>query len=116
MNEKLQNALIQLAEKLGTTVEYLFSIMIRQALTQGITNLVVAFIMVLSVTWLFKLLKTDIDELTNEQDIKFTICLAMAGVLIATTGFYTLFSLQETITCFTNPEFWALEQILNKLK
>lgn len=113
MNEELSKALATLAAKLGTTVEHLWSVLIRQAYIDGITSLVTligALAFGLGVIILFRYLQTK----HKEHLAKY----APIGMEYIVLGFILLFilciagnQLYWVISDFFNPEFYALRQL-----
>jgi hypothetical protein len=112
MKEKTQHLLEQLATKFGTTVEHLWNILIYQAKIEGI--LYIVSIIVFSVICIFELrwyqkLKIENSLWSEEKE---------QGAFILTLIIYTILviiifcGLPYVITCFYNPEYWALKQLI----
>jgi len=122
--ENLAELLKELAVQLGTTSEYLWSVLIAQAHIQVITHIYVTVIVLLTAGILFlvhrKLMKPikeddrswnkydDIEVLAPIMGVLGVICLgAVIGVAFGI--------IPELITAIFNPEYWALQEILKQL-
>jgi hypothetical protein len=115
---ELTKLLEQLAEKLGTTVEHLWKVLLQQAEVEkilcsvwmnialyGFGGIFLA-IVVIFILWIVKG--------WDEDGIGF---LFFVGVVIFITGiclYYCNYSNLLTLT--NNPEYWALQEILKQLK
>lgn len=115
--KELNTILEQLAAKIGTTVEYLWAVLIKQAHVNATINLSFAILaLALIITALcfiptIKRLPHPDTWNTTEREIGWSI---FAGVIV----FFTI----VFIACFIpginqllNPEYWALNQILEKM-
>lgn len=110
----------QLAIKLGVTAEHLWEVLIRQAQITAIQYTIFSiFILSAIVTWdIYGINKT---RKRNGQDYPDWDGDAVAfvwGSVLLFTGFalgVTIPLMIEAITCFINPEYWALRQILNSI-
>lgn len=100
----------KLAEKLGTTAEHVYSVMVRQATVEGIKYTVIAtfFLVVamLILTTITRILKKDSEMLGYKFD-DFDRCVwtIVGGVLlIFSVGFTGAFA-GDAMTAFLNPEY-----------
>lgn len=115
MEEKIFSMLDVLAEKLNTTVEHLWAVLVNQAPIEGVSYLLVtgiAFIVgVCSLRFACKLFdRADFDNGNNEV-ISFVISLVI-GVICVIGSIATFFSEFLNIAgAFFNPEYWALERL-----
>ncbi len=119
MNDKLQNILADLAEKFGTTVDHLWTIMVRQAMISGIMDIInILFILGVTVVYskfLIWYLRNQKDLDDNEFMYGFLCPLVMilGGVgTIMLIGVGLTANIYDLITAFGNPEYWALHQII----
>jgi len=119
MNEKTEQLLQSLAEKLGTTVEYLWIVLVNQAKYHAIISLIqMAFIFAI----VFTTIKLHI-KFSKKIDGKNTIyydkeeLVIIPMVLAAITSVILLmFFLAGTSDLFSaifNPEYWALKRIMS---
>jgi hypothetical protein len=123
MNEQQAKLIEQLAVKLGTTTEYLWGIMCRQAQIDAIISIILVGVAILGsialVIVVRKIFK-DVEQdkkwvVTNGFDyvvpIVFWVC---AGWLVFDV--ITIFSISNIVTALSNPEYWALEKIMEMIK
>lgn len=120
--EELTNLLSQLAEKLGTTTEYLWSVLIKQAPISALTTLLQMVFMVVVGIALFKvhkwLCKTPEGEHYSRYDDYEE--LAVVPMILAGIGYMIIviilfFCMSDVVNGLFNPEYWALKEILGKL-
>jgi hypothetical protein len=114
MNDKTQEALVALSEKLGTTTEYLWTILVHQARYDIITSVIQMIIMFLIVYWTIKL---HIKFYKSDAYYKDSVVFAMifAGGLSIIMIIFFLNGFNELVSAIFNPEFWALNRILHIL-
>ena len=122
MDDNTLKALTDLAEKLGTTSEYLWGVLLRQAPISSTINMAVMTIFVaLAVFFILKVrAKTKAPPATEDCPYPRPDWVDDDGVLA--WGLSILFallvalivgcSIEAAITGFVNPEYWALHQIL----
>ena len=123
MDQNTLQALTALAAKLGTTAEYLWGVLLRQAPITGATDLIVMTSWVTAVVlWArFVSRQTAKPAPTAEDrypsaawDDDLGVALAWASVvaIAAITALIIGSSLSTTVAALVNPEYWALRQIL----
>jgi heme/copper-type cytochrome/quinol oxidase subunit 2 len=107
-----------LADKLGTTTQYLWNILVQQAPIQATIIVVQIVVLLLFCAFLFRLHKKFLaDELGYDFDdhpirvLGMIIGAIIAIVLLVTSFFY----LPDIINGYFHPEYWALDHILNAL-
>jgi len=122
MDDKTLQALTTLAAKLGTTAEYLWGVLLKQApLTGAIDMLLTAAWVIGAVMWCrFVIRKTTERKATDDdrypradwesEPAFFAWVSAVAVALIA--GLAVSSGLATTVAALVNPEYWALKQIL----
>ena len=122
MNEQLQQVLIELCEKLGTTVEHLWTVLIRQSYISGISDVVSILMWTLFCLWSYRLIqkKTTVPPETKANPypdadweeagkvIAWMIWGSMTGIFLMIVGC----SLSTIIGALANPEYWALKQLI----
>lgn len=122
MDEKYQALIEALANKLGTTAEHLWGVLVRQAPISGVVDLVLCIVIATVTVWFVSLVKhkTTAPAATDEyrhpraewqEEAAF---LAWAVALIA--GVFALVcvicSAEGIAAAFANPEYWALKQLV----
>lgn len=118
--EQIAGVLEKLATKLGITVEYLWTVLVRQAYMEGIVYLVWFFVLILfsligipkSIKWVKGLPQ---DE-TFGYDVQYIFAMVGLAVLFAIVIFSIPSMFSDGIQRLLNPEYFALEKILNVLK
>lgn len=123
MNENTLKLLEQLAQKLGTTTEYLWNILIKQAYIDATITLIQIIIVVIYCIvlwklhiWLCKIPKNE--HLTRYEKheelagIPMFLGLSVAVILLIVS----IISLQYVFIGYLHPEYWALKEILNNIK
>ena len=123
MNEQTTKLIEQIAQKLGTTTEYLWSVLLNQA---PIDATVLFFKTVCVILFGLELLKIHKRLLKKESEYSETGYEkyeegAIVPMIIATTIFAILFiicffCIGDIVNGYFNPEYWALERILHKCK
>ena len=117
MNDKFAELLEKLAVKLGTTAEHLWVVLIAQAKIYGWTQIIIGsflFVLVLFATTVFfhlrKKLNKDYDDgrLICSLIMMFFACMFFCGQFFST--------IQDIITVFNNPEYYALKEVTKMLK
>ena len=118
MNETTEKLVRELAEKLGTTTEHLWGVLIRQAYIQGVTDIVIAITLVAATTYIGRYVgkKTkwggDIKhypEWCDEGAIIAWLTVFSMGLFAA---FIVLQALSASVPALLNPEYWALKQLI----
>ena len=120
MKEQIVTLIEQLAQKLGTTTEYLWNVLIAQANVQiyiFITVFVSTIIGIIVAVYLLKYTQ----KYWDKEDAPMTAWLALGfGTVvgfIALIGIvFTIANISDVITAIRNPEYWALKEVLNVLK
>ena len=123
MND-LTLALQQLAAKLGTTVEMLWGVLLKQAPIAATINLIgcIAFTgLTVFITYFVKRRttkppRTEDDSYPHadwEDEGAFIAWVVTAGLIIATVVFVGV-NAQNIVAGFFNPQYWALTQIMGK--
>jgi hypothetical protein len=111
----------KLATKLGTTTEYLWGILIKQAPVSATKHLLFFIITTIVGVLLFflhkRLMKEDEyeDTVYDDLEVKATAPMIIGAIIWAIFFITSLILLEDVITGFINPEYWALNKILNIL-
>ena len=115
MNETTDKLIRDLAEKLGTTAEHLWGVLIRQAPITAITDLIECLILVaVYVYGRHRLMRwhKSLQETNDADHPGFLILYVGFVLLLCITIICALFSVSGIVTAFMNPEYWALKQIV----
>lgn len=115
MNETTEKLIRDLAERLGTTAEHLWSVLIRQAPITAITNLLECLILVAVCVYYRHRLVLWQKRLRDTCDADHpALPPAYIGlvVLLCITIIHALLTASGIVTAFANPEYWALKQIV----
>lgn len=123
MEERYLKVIETLSAKLGTTAEHLWGVLIKQAAISGTVDLVLCLSLIALSTGLVTLVhrKTLVPEPTKgnkypsaewgEDATVFGVCVTVFVVIV--TFFFTLGNVDDIVTAFANPEYWALHQLTN---
>lgn len=120
--EELTNVLSQLAEKLGTTTEYLWSVLIKQAPISALTTLfqmvlfvVVGIILFKIHKWLCQTPEGNYNSRYDDYEELAVIPMLLAGIGYIIVMIILFFCISDVVNGFFNPEYWALKEILGKI-
>jgi len=121
MNENTTKLIEQLAEKMGTTSQYLWSILIKQAPVDATITLIQILISIAFALILYKihkkLSKSDKDGYNRYDDNEFTVIImavALCSVIILLIASFCCIG--DVINGYFNPEYWALDKVLHSIK
>jgi hypothetical protein len=118
MNDKVIELLTSLATSLRTTIEKLWAVYLQQALVTGVqTSIMFVIINILSF-FAFKMFNgARLKAIENDKygDNTPTVLLFTIIVLTVIIVWFDFMMISTIVTCFLNPSYWALEQILSKL-
>ena len=107
----------KLAKQLGTTAEYLWSIMVRQAPISSCINILQYIILGVATYFFVKVTKKY--WLVSEEKRWGSVWLSIPGIIgvfLFILWIVSFFDIQNTITGFVNPQYWALRKILNTIE
>jgi len=110
--EELTPILEKLAEKLGTTTQYLWGVLIKQAPVAAVTELIYLILVVLGGIILYKIHK----RLSYEEEESLIAPMAIATIIWGILFIVCFFSIGTIVTGFFNPEYWALDEIMSLIK
>lgn len=127
MDDKTFNALTQLAEKLGTTAEFLWAILIRQAFVDGVVNtaLIVGWLILGVVLWKFHVYLCETPETTSgykptryeDLEALAVVPMMVGAIIFVMCSFFVILGLfPDAVTAFVNPEYMALDRVLKAVK
>ena len=125
MNEQTLKLIEQLAQKLGTTSEYLWSILLKQAPIEATTLLCQTVFVVIYGIFIWETHKYLSEKVNNgkyietryeEYEEKAVLPMAVAVFIFMICFIACFFCFGNIINGYFNPEYWALEKILNAAK
>lgn len=111
--EKMTTLLQELAVKLGTTAEHLWGVLLKQAPISGIVDLILILCFVSAWVTVFNIVQKNY---RNWEDVQKFAAWLVGGVISIYIVTFVLFKTEGIVTAFLNPEYWALSEILSKLK
>lgn len=122
MKNQITELLEKLAVQLGTTAEYLWSVLIVQARISAITDLIFLILAIVSGYFLYRThryLSEETEDMYSiyERKEEAVIIPMLVGVSIWLIFFLVMFfSIGNIINGLFNPEYWALNKILNSIR
>jgi len=116
MDDKTTALIQQLAERLGTTTEHLWGVLVRQAPISGTVDLLAMGGFVFVTYWLFRLLLRKTKQWKDDHvpDAPFLEVVLWAGwaLLAVFTTVFLAVDAANVVAAFVNPEYWALMQLV----
>lgn len=114
MDDKTLQALTTLAAKLGTTAEYLWGVLLRQAPVTGALDLAVIAAWVAGCVWLVRFVRRKTAGQKPEWDDEMGRVFGWGGAVLVCSLVAIIggASIGPAVTAIVNPEYWALRQIL----
>jgi hypothetical protein len=105
-----------LAETLGVAVDFLFTVLVRQAYIEAMTIIVFGTLVValdiVYVRWIFK----NFERIDKDSDAGLEIVVAIiSGLVLTFASLGVVINVFRVPTLLLNPEYWALNQILSVL-
>ena len=122
MNENVTKLLETLAQKLGTTSEYLWRALLKQAPIAATTTLIQITLIMLFGWSLYKihkrLMKKDAngDTLYYDHEELAVIPMVMGAFIFGIMFICAFCSIDDVINGYFNPEYWALRDILSSVE
>jgi hypothetical protein len=115
MDEKTLQVLTALANKLGVTAQYLWSVLLRQAPITGAIDLFLLSLLVFGVWRLTRYVyRRKPGEWGDDEGFFRPLAWAGVGIVVFVTTLIVCGSLSDTVAGLVNPEYWALKQVLPK--
>ena len=122
MNEQTTKLIEQLAQKLGTTSEYLWTVLLKQAPISAAIDALYFILVIIGGIIIYRVHK----YLGKETDDKYSIYYVKEGFVAIPMIFAAMiwaicfiacfFSIGNIINGFFNPEYWALKEVLGACK
>lgn len=119
MDEKQLKMIQALAEKLGTTTDFLLATLVKQAYFDGLQNIIIVIIWFLVSIAIHKskfFSKKNVMDIEKNDEVVLglgLICGAIAYFMFICIAFNAAL---DAITCFGNPEYWAIKQVFDLIK
>jgi len=121
MDQKTLEALQALAAKLGTTAEYLWTVLVRQARLSLIADLILIGCLTVALAAIFRQMRllrarfTEMMQRNQDPMIEYFAAFGLWLLIVACVGI-GLSLIPDLMTKIFNPEYWALQQILETVK
>lgn len=118
MEKNTEQLIRELADKLGTTTEYLWGVLIKQAAVYSYSNICFILFLGICVYFPFFLTKKLVNKMKNKHndyEIEMVFGTVVMGVFLIVFIIHVCVTFTDTITGLTNPEYWALQQILKQI-
>ena len=129
MKEEITNTVTQtvevllrdLASQLGTTTEYLWEVLVKQAPIDATINLIQCLsvfpFLFLFYKW-YKWISNNKEKLYNNNELETLhyVGLYLVGLLLTICTVGSIIALPTVLSGYLNPEYWALNQLLEVLK
>lgn len=118
MENETKELIEQLATKLGTTTEYLWSVMVKQAPVYAVSSTLEIIITIIIGIFLWKTHKKLSKEDENGRSLYYKyeeragIPMIFATLIWGVFFMCAFFTLSNIITAIVNPEYWALMKII----
>lgn len=118
MNETTEKLIRELADKLGTTTEHLWGVLVRQAAIEAYSSIAILVILgvmagvcfgVAALTW------KNLIKAPNDESYIPLIFISVGVVTLVGFAMSLLANFSTILSCLFNPEYWALQQILKAL-
>jgi len=114
MNDQTAVLLQNLANKLGTTSEYLWGVLLRQATISGITD-ILQYIIIAVAGFAYYRWATSKNRDFGPGGDSWPAALVI-GIPLAALVVISFFCFPTTIAALVNPEYWALDRVLSAIK
>ncbi len=121
MNENTAKLLEKLAQKMGTTSEYLWKVLLSQAPIDATVNLIqfigviIGGIVLLKVhKWLAK--EDEYGDNRYDNSFEERVLMVIAAIVFFVLFFICFCCIGDIISGYFNPEYWALKRVLDSIK
>lgn len=112
----------QLAKQFGTTSEYLWNVLISQAAISATISLIKIIAIIIFGIILYRLNKKFMksnehgDSLYAKHESALAVPMVIGAIAMLVFVFIAFYNFSNVITGYLNPEYWALEQVLDAIK
>lgn len=120
MNESTAKLIEQLAQKLGTTSEYLWGMLLRQAPIDATFHIIYLLLALFGSWWLWRL-HCKLSHETEEEYSHYhsnelsPIFMTGAAAVLLMMDIVFIYDIKNAYNGFFNPDFWAVNYILKTL-
>jgi len=121
MNENTEKLIRELADKLGTTGDHLWAVLVKQVPIAAFCSSLVGLALLIALIaigfgcykWVRNAASSD-----DEMEVLFSsiVILLISGVAIALCGSGIVLCFQDVLTAIYNPEYAALQSVITHLK
>lgn len=116
MEDKIINVINVLSEKLGVATNYIYPLLIKQARIDAITGIFYNLLSIIMLVVAFIMFKSLI-KFENERNAETNSAIGATAILLAIIGIIVLiFNFQSTLNALFNPEWYAINNILQQIK
>ena len=113
----------KLAEKLGTTVEHLWEVTVKQTKIvyyEYLAYTILTLLFIIIAIWVIDFSLTGLANLPDgygnaDEEAIYSVGIIFSTIVIIVSPFFLIANIKELITLKQNPEYWALSNILGKL-
>ena len=113
MEKQALDLLETLSTKLGTTVDQMWAILLKQAPISATIDFI-QYAMIGVAVWFFvKMVKKYWDDEMGDAKL-FVVC--ATGMILGALSIVAFSSFPNSVTALLNPDYWALKQILSAVK
>lgn len=117
MNNETASLLNKLADKLGTTAENLWAILLHQAPVDATVTLIQSVIFLLTPFIVYKVhRRIEKMEYGYGENDAYGILMILSAIVSVVLVIIVICSISTIINGYLNPQYWALEKILDTLK
>ena len=118
--ENLTELLTKLAEKLGTTTEYLWAVLIKQATIEAYYSMMSIGLFILMLIPFYKYVRwfsKNYQEIyNNDYEILHWVITVVIGLIVIVWAIGSVCDIHTIMTALNNPEYWALQQVLKSIR
>ena len=111
MDQKTEQLIRELADKLGTTAEHLWAVLVRQAPISACVTIVVLLALAVAAGCLVRKLTKQKSETGDWSDTDPVLAFA-ACILVIMASCCAINEIEGIVAGFLNPEFWAFKQLV----
>ena len=115
MNQTVEALLRELAVSLGTTIDHLYAVLTRQGVISGVLHLLWGSLLWIPAPVLWKKRKSLNKDDYRVEDARLTLWVSF-WIYSSVALILTILCLHNGLSAVLNPEYWALNKILQTLR